>query len=46
MLYLGLSLIVFVPIFKTVTHLPPYIGMMLSLSIVALVAELNYSSAI
>ena len=40
MLYLGLSLIVFVPIFKTVTHLPPYIGMMLSLSIVALVAEL------
>jgi len=40
MLYLGLSLIVFVPIFKTVTHLPPYVGMMLSLSIVALVAEL------
>ena len=40
MLYLGLSLIVFVPIFKTITHLPPYIGMMLSLSIVALVAEL------
>ena len=40
MLYLGLLLIVFVPIFKTVTHLPPYIGMMLSLSIVALVAEL------
>ncbi len=29
MLYLGLSLIVFVPIFKTVTHLPPYVGMML-----------------
>jgi len=39
MLYLGLSLIVFVPIFKTLTHLPPYVGMMLSLSIVALVAE-------
>lgn len=39
MLYLGLSLIVFVPIFKTVTHLPPYVGMMFSLSIVALVAE-------
>ena len=30
MLYLGLSLIVFVPIFKTLTHLPPYVGMMLS----------------
>ena len=40
MLYLGLSAIVFVPIFKTVTHLPPYVGMMLSLSIVTLVAEI------
>lgn len=40
MLYLGLSLIVFVPIFKTITHLPPYVGMMFSLSIVAMVAEL------
>ena len=39
MFYLGLSGIVFVPIFKTVTHLPPYIGMMLSLSIVAVFAE-------
>ncbi len=39
MLYLGLALIVFVPVFKTITHLPPYVGMMLSLSIVALVAE-------
>ncbi len=40
MLYLGLIMIVFVPIFKTVTHLPPYVGMMLSLSIVGLIAEL------
>lgn len=40
MLYLGLSLIVFVPIFKTITHLPPYMGMMLSLSIFAIVAEI------
>ncbi len=39
MLYLGLSAIVFVPIFKTVTHLPPYLGMMLSLGIVWLVSE-------
>jgi len=39
MLILGLSLIIFVPIFKTVTHLPPYIGMMLSLGIMSLVAE-------
>ena len=40
MLYLGLIMIVFVPVFKTITHLPPYIGMMLSLAIVSLVAEL------
>jgi len=39
MFYLGLGSILFVPIFKTVTHLPPYVGMMLSLAIVAAVAE-------
>ena len=40
MLYLGLSAIIFVPIFKTLTHLPPYVGMMLSLAIVATFAEI------
>lgn len=40
MLYLGLGAIIFVPIFKTVTHLPPYVGMMLSLAIVAIFAEI------
>ena len=40
MLYLGLSAIVLVPIFKTITHLPPYVGMMLSLAIVATFAEI------
>ncbi|MEO0403628.1 MAG: sodium:proton antiporter NhaD [Bacteroidota bacterium] len=40
MLYLGLGMIVFVPVFKTVTHLPPYVGMMLSLGVVAMVAEI------
>lgn len=39
MLYLGLGMIVFVPIFKTVFELPPYIGMMMSLGVVALFAE-------
>lgn len=39
MLYLGLGAIVFVPVFKTITHLPPYVGMMLSLGIVAIFAE-------
>ena len=40
MLYLGLSAIIFVPVFKTLTHLPPYVGMMLSLAIVATFAEI------
>ncbi|NAS14412.1 sodium:proton antiporter NhaD [Poritiphilus flavus] len=44
MLYLGLSAIVFVPIFKTITHLPPYVGMMLSLAVVATFAEIYSSS--
>lgn len=39
MFYLGLGSILFVPIFKTATHLPPYVGMMLSLAVVAAVAE-------
>lgn len=39
MLFLGLGAIVFVPVFKTLTHLPPYVGMMLSLGIVWLVSE-------
>ncbi len=44
MLYLGLGAIVFVPIFKMITHLPPYVGMMLSLGIVATFAEIYSSS--
>jgi Na+/H+ antiporter NhaD/arsenite permease-like protein len=39
MLFLGLGMIVFVPFFKTITHLPPYVGMMFSLSIVWMVSE-------
>ena len=44
MLYLGLGAIVFVPFFKTFTHLPPYVGMMLSLGIVATFAEIFSNS--
>ena len=44
MLYLGLTAIVFVPFFKTITHLPPYVGMMLSLAVVATFAEIYSSS--
>ncbi len=40
MLFIGLGSILFVPIFKTVTGLPPYVGMMLSLAFVATLAEI------
>jgi Na+/H+ antiporter NhaD/arsenite permease-like protein len=40
MLYIGLLLIVSVPVFKTVTHLPPYIGMMLALGVFTIFAEI------
>ena len=45
MLAVGLIMIVFVPVFKTLTHLPPYVGMMLSLGVVALVAEVMSKKA-
>ncbi len=44
MLYLGLGAIAFVPVFKMITHLPPYVGMMLSLGIVAIFAEVLSNS--
>jgi Na+/H+ antiporter NhaD/arsenite permease-like protein len=44
MLYLGLGGIVSVPVFKTVTHLPPYVGMMLALGVVAIFAEIYSNS--
>ena len=39
-LILGLSLLLFVPVFKTLTHLPPYMGMMLSLSVLWVTSEI------
>lgn len=35
----GLGLIIFVPIFKSLTHLPPYMGMLFSLAIFAIIGE-------
>jgi Na+/H+ antiporter NhaD/arsenite permease-like protein len=40
MLILGVSALISVPIFKTFTHLPPYIGMLLGLGILWVVSEL------
>lgn len=50
MLYVGLSAIIFVPIFKSITHLPPYLGMIFSLGMVWLYSEfidpeLNFDKA-
>ena len=39
-LAVGLSFLLFVPVFKTLTHLPPYIGMLLALGAVWVVSEL------
>lgn len=41
MLYLGLGMIIFVPVLKMLTNLPPYLGMMFSLAVVATVAEIK-----
>lgn len=38
-LILGIAGLLFVPVFKTITHLPPYMGMMFSLGIIWLVTE-------
>lgn len=40
MLIMGVGGLVSVPIFKTVTHLPPYLGMLLALGVLWVVSEL------
>ncbi len=40
MLFMGIGALVFVPIFKTVTHLPPYLGMLLGLGVLWITSEL------
>jgi Na+/H+ antiporter NhaD/arsenite permease-like protein len=39
MLVMGVGALIFVPVFKTVTHLPPYIGMLLGLGVIWVVSE-------
>jgi len=40
MLALGVGALIFVPIFKTATHLPPYLGMLLGLGVLWVVSEM------
>ena len=42
--YMGVGGLLFVPIFKTITHLPPYVGMLLSLGVLWLVTEIIHRS--
>ncbi|HEX5786641.1 MAG TPA: sodium:proton antiporter NhaD [Woeseiaceae bacterium] len=41
---LGIGALLFVPVFKTVTHLPPYMGMLFGLSVLWVVTELLHGS--
>ena len=42
--YMGVCALLFVPIFKTITHLPPYVGMLLSLGVLWLTTEIIHKS--
>jgi Na+/H+ antiporter NhaD/arsenite permease-like protein len=41
-LILGIAMLLFVPVFKTITHLPPYVGMLFGLGILWLVSEVMH----
>jgi Na+/H+ antiporter NhaD/arsenite permease-like protein len=40
---MGLGVLLFVPIFKTLTHLPPFMGMLLGLGMMWMITELMHS---
>lgn len=42
--FLGVSLLLFVPVFKTYTHLPPYMGMLFGLGVLWVVTEIIHRS--
>lgn len=42
--FLGVGLLLFVPVFKTITHLPPYMGMMFGLGVLWVVTEVIHRS--
>jgi len=41
---LGIGALLFVPIFKTITHLPPYVGMLFGLSVLWFATEIMHKS--
>jgi Na+/H+ antiporter NhaD/arsenite permease-like protein len=40
---IGVGLLLFVPVFKTITHLPPYMGMLFGLGVLWVVTEIMHS---
>ena len=44
MLVLGIAGLLFVPLFKAFTHLPPYMGMLLSLGVIWVISELMHKN--
>ncbi len=42
LLIMGVSALLFVPVFKTVTHLPPYLGMLFGLGVIWLTTEIMH----
>lgn len=43
-LILGICILIFVPIFKTITHLPPFMAIMLGLGIMWIITEILHST--
>ncbi|MBK8491040.1 MAG: sodium:proton antiporter NhaD [Saprospirales bacterium] len=41
-LFLGIGLLLFVPVFKTLTHLPPYLGILFGLGVLWVVTEIMH----
>lgn len=43
--FLGVGILLFVPVFKTVTHLPPFMGILLGLGLMWIITEILHSSS-
>ena len=43
MLFCGIGLLLFVPLFKTVTHLPPFMGMLMALGLLWIITTIIHS---
>jgi Na+/H+ antiporter NhaD/arsenite permease-like protein len=44
LLFMGVGALLFVPVFKTVTHLPPYMGMLFGLSVIWITTEILHKN--